>query len=76
MEARYNEIARKKWYYIVPDFRLVNGRYFASRRFDIDNDGHRIHTATAGGLMCISIREPFMDYSKSHRFDGLYNAKS
>ena len=62
MEARYNEIARKSGI-IVPDFRLVNGRYFASRRFDIDNDGHRIHTATAGGLMCISIREPFMDYS-------------
>lgn len=62
MEARYNEIARKSGI-IVPDFRLVNGRYFASRRFDIDNNGNRIHTSTAGGLMCISLREPFMDYS-------------
>ena len=61
-EYRYNEIARKCGI-SVPDSRLVNGRYFASRRFDIDNDGNRIHTATAGGLLCISLREPFMDYS-------------
>lgn len=61
-EYRYNEIARKSGIN-VPDFRLVNGRYFASRRFDIDSSGNRLHTATAGGLMCISLREPFMDYS-------------
>ncbi len=61
-EYRYNEIARKCGI-IVPDFRLVNGRYFASRRFDIDIDGKRLHTATAGGLLCISLREPFLDYS-------------
>ncbi len=61
-EARYNEVARKCGI-IVPDFRLVNGRYFASRRFDIDNNGNRIHTSTAGGLMCISLHEPFIDYS-------------
>lgn len=61
-EYRYNEIARKSGI-IVPDFRLVNGRYFASRRFDIDIDGKRLHTATAGGLLCISLREPFLDYS-------------
>lgn len=61
-EYRYNEIARKCGI-IVPDFRLVNGRYFASRRFDIDSDGKRLHTATAGGLLCISLREPFLDYS-------------
>ena len=47
----------------MPDYRLVNGRYFASRRFDIDQDGKRLHTATAGALLCISLREPFMDYS-------------
>ncbi len=61
-EYRYNEIARKSGI-IVPDFRLINGRYFASRRFDIDSNGKRLHTATAGGLLCISLREPFMDYS-------------
>lgn len=61
-EYRYNEIARKCGI-IVPDFRLFNGRYFASRRFDIGIDGKRLHTATAGGLLCISLREPFLDYS-------------
>ncbi len=61
-EFRYNEIARK-CEINVPDYRLVNGRYFASRRFDIDQDGKRLHTATAGALLCISLREPFMDYS-------------
>lgn len=61
-EYRYNEIARECGI-IVPEFRLVNGRYFSSRRFDIDSDGNRLHTATAGGLLCISLREPFLDYA-------------
>lgn len=61
-EFRYNEAARKCGI-AVPDFRLVNGRYFASRRFDLDNSGNRLHTATAGALLCLSLREPFMDYS-------------
>lgn len=61
-ELRYNEVARNCGI-TVPDFRLINGRYFATRRFDIDSDGNRLHTATAGGLMCISLREPFLDYS-------------
>ena len=61
-EYRYNEIAQKCGI-TVPDFRLINGRYFAYRRFDIDSEGNRLHTATAGGLLCISLREPFMDYS-------------
>ena len=45
-EYRYNEAARQCGI-TVPDFKLVNGRYFASRRFDIDSEGKRIHTATA-----------------------------
>lgn len=61
-EYRYNEIAQKCGI-TVPDFRLINGRYFAYRRFDIDSEGNRLHKATAGGLLCISLREPFMDYS-------------
>lgn len=61
-EYSYNEAARNCGI-IVPDFRLINDRYFASRRFDIDSDGNRLHTATAGGLLCVSLREPFMDYS-------------
>ena len=61
-EYRYNEIAEKCGL-VVPDFRLINGKYFASRRFDIDENGDKIHTATAGGLLGISLQEPFMDYS-------------
>lgn len=61
-EYLYNETARKCGI-TVPDFRLINGRYFASRRFDIDADGHRLHTATAGALLGLSLREPFMDYA-------------
>lgn len=47
----------------VPDFKLTNGRYFTSRRFDIDGSGERIHTATAGGLMGLSLATPMLDYS-------------
>lgn len=61
-EYQYNDAARKCGI-TVPDFKLLNGRYFASRRFDIDNNGNRLHTATAGALLCLSLREPFMDYS-------------
>ena len=61
-EYHYNEVARKSGI-CVPDFKLINGRYFASRRFDIDAEGNRIHTATAGGLLCISLSNPVLDYS-------------
>lgn len=74
-EYRYNEMAQKCGI-IVPDFRLVNGRYFTSRRFDIDSDGNRLHAATAGGLMCISLREPFMDYSNLLALTGYITQSS
>lgn len=61
-EVRYNEAARKCGI-AVPDFRLINGRYFATRRFDIDKAGDRLHMSTAGGLLGVSLRKPFMDYS-------------
>lgn len=61
-EYHYNEVARKCGIN-VPDFRLINERYFASRRFDIAADGSRIHTATAGGLLCVSLSNPVLDYS-------------
>ena len=61
-EYHYNEVARKCGIN-VPDFKLINGKYFASRRFDIGSDGVRIHTATAGGLLCISLSNPVLDYS-------------
>lgn len=60
-EYEYNETARKCGI-TVPDFKLVNGRYFASRRFDLTSSGERLHTATAGGLLCISLGNPILDY--------------
>ncbi len=61
-EFRYNEVARKCGI-DVPDFKLMNGKYFATRRFDLTYDGERIHTATSGGLLGISLRQPILDYS-------------
>ncbi len=60
-EYHYNEVARRCGIE-VPDFKLINGKYFATRRFDIAANGERIHTATAGGLLCISLSEPVLDY--------------
>lgn len=61
-EYHYNNVA-KACGINVPDFKLFNGRYFASRRFDIDAEGKRIHIATAGALLNISISTPVLDYS-------------
>jgi len=61
-EFRYNEMARRCGIN-VPDFKLINGKYFASKRFDIHENGERIHTATAGGLLCSPLSTPMLDYS-------------
>lgn len=61
-EFHYNETA-KKCGIKTPDFKLINNKYYASRRFDIDDDGQRIHVATAGGLLCVSLSTPILDYS-------------
>lgn len=61
-EYHYNEIARKCGI-DVPDFKLTNGKYFTTRRFDITTAGERIHMATAGGLLGISLSAPVLDYS-------------
>lgn len=60
MEYRYNQTARQCGI-IVPDFKLVEDKYFASKRFDIE-DGIRLHIATAGALLNESIRQPMLDY--------------
>lgn len=60
-EFKYNEIA-KECGINVPDFKLINGKYFATRRFDISPEGERIHSATAGGLLGISHSTPVLDY--------------
>lgn len=61
-EFHYNEIARKCGIQ-VPNFKLLNGKYFATRRFDISGDGERIHVATAGGLLGLSLSTPVLDYA-------------
>lgn len=60
-EFHYNEVA-KRCGINIPDCKLTNGRYFTARRFDIAPNGERIHTATAGGLLCLSLSMPFLDY--------------
>lgn len=60
-EYHYNEVARRCGI-DVPDFKLINGKYFATRRFDLTHEGERIHTATAGGLLCLSLSNPVLDY--------------
>ena len=60
-EFTYNEKARRCGI-IVPDFKLIDDKYFTTRRFDITADGERIHTATAGGLLSISLSNPVLDY--------------
>ena len=62
LEYQYNDIARRCGI-DVPDFKLVNDRYFATKRFDLTPEGERIHTATSGGLLGISLGNPVLDYS-------------
>jgi serine/threonine-protein kinase HipA len=60
MEYRYNEIARQCGI-TVPDFKLMDGKYFATKRFDMEN-GVRLHVATAGALLNESISQPKLEY--------------
>ena len=60
MEFRYNEIARLCGIE-TPDFKLLQGKYFACRRFDIES-GKRLHIATVGALLNESILNPKLDY--------------
>lgn len=60
-EFHYNEVAIRCGIN-VPDFKLTAGKYFTTRRFDLTDDGERIHIATAGGLLCVSLSQPVLDY--------------
>lgn len=61
-EFHYNETARRCGI-DVPDFKLINGKYFTTKRFDLSPEGERFHVVTAGGLLCISLSTPVLDYS-------------
>ena len=68
-EFRYNELAQQAGIE-VPEFRLMEGNYFATRRFDIDSDGNRIHMATASGLLNEPLSPPKMDYHSLLQLSG------
>lgn len=54
----------------LPDFRLINNRFFASRRFDIGEEGERYHVVTAGGLLGLSLNSGVIDYSSLLQLTG------
>lgn len=60
IEYRYNLAARRCGIQ-VPDFKLLEGKYFASKRFDLSGE-ERLHVATAGALLNESILLPKLDY--------------
>lgn len=68
IEYRYNQVARQCGI-IVPDFKLMDGKYFASRRFDIE-DGKCLHVVTASGLLNEPITPPKMDYHSLLQLTG------
>ena len=68
-EYRYNELAQKAGVE-VPEFRLMEGKYFATRRFDIDEHGNRLHMATASGLLNEPLTPPNMDYHSLLQLTG------
>lgn len=69
MEYQYNEAARLSGIN-VPDFKLVEDKYFATKRFDIENE-QRLHTATAGALLNQSIHFPVLTYENLLALTGV-----
>lgn len=68
-EYHYNELAQHAGI-VVPEFRLIDGKYFATRRFDIDKQGNRLHMATASGLLNEPLTPPKMDYHSLLQLTG------
>ena len=68
-EYHYNELAQQAGI-VVPEFRLMEGKYFATRRFDIDGQGNRLHMVTASGLLNEPITPPKMDYHSLLQLTG------
>ncbi len=48
----------------------MEGKYFATRRFDIDEQGNRLHMATASGLLNEPLTPPKMDYHSLLQLTG------
>lgn len=68
IEYHYNLVARQCGI-DVPDFKLMEGKYFAVRRFDIEN-GERLHIATVSALLNEPISPPKMDYHSLLQLTG------
>lgn len=68
-EYHCNELARQAGI-VVPEFCLMEGKYFATRRFDIDANGERLHVATASGLLNEPLTPPKMDYHSLLQLTG------
>lgn len=68
-EYHYNELAQRAGI-VVPEFRLMEGKYFATRRFDLDDEDHRLHMATASGLLNEPLTPPKMDYHSLLQLTG------
>ena len=68
-EYRYNKLAQQAGI-VVPEFRLMEGKYFSTRRFDIDDKGNRLHMATASGLLNEPLSPPKMDYHSLLQLTG------
>lgn len=46
----------------MPETRLMDGKWFATKRFDRKEDGTKIHVVTASGLLQADYTIPCMDY--------------
>ena len=68
LEYDYNKVARQCGI-DVPEFKLIEGKYFAVRRFDIENDV-RLHVATASALLNEPISPPKMEYHNLLQLTG------
>ena len=68
IEYDYNKVA-KQCGIDVPEFKLMEGKYFAVKRFDIENDV-RLHVLTASALLNEPISPPKMDYHSLLQLTG------
>lgn len=59
-EYRYSQLA-KRCGIVMPDTRLVEGKYFATERFDRSEQG-KVHVVSMAGLVLADYRLPSIDY--------------
>ncbi len=67
-EYNYSLLA-KKCDISMPETKLVNDKFFATKRFD-RVDGKKIHTVTVAGLLSADYRQPIYDYEQILQLTG------